>query len=96
MDLSCLDHLFYGGEGMGESTETQVNELLLSRGAKHKLKKGLGSTEVISVATVTYNNCNLLNSVGIPFAQVNCKIVNPDNDDECTYNQIGEICFSGP
>lgn len=94
MDLSCLNHIFYGGEGMSETTEAKVNELLLASGAKHKLKKGLGSTEVI--ATVTYDNCNLLNSVGIPFIKVNCKIINPDNGDECTYNQVGEICFSGP
>ncbi len=95
-DLSCLRHVFYGGEGMNEATETQVNDLILSRGAKYKLAKGLGSTEVVSAATVTYHDCNLLNSVGIPLVKVNCKIVNTDNDSECTYNQIGEICFSGP
>ncbi len=95
-DLSCLRHVFYGGEGMNEVAETQVNDLLLSRGAKYKLAKGLGSTEVVSAATVTYHDCNLLNSVGIPLVKLNCKIVNTDNDSECTYNQIGEICFSGP
>ncbi len=95
-DLSCLRYVFYGGEGMNEQVEESINELLLSRGAKYKLAKGLGSTEMVSAATASYQKCNLLGSVGIPLVKVNCKIVNTDNGNECTYNQIGEICFSGP
>lgn len=95
-DLSSLRHIFYGGEGMDRQTENEVNRLLLSRKAQFKLKKGLGSTEMVSAATVTYEDCNLLDSVGIPLVKVNCKIVDPETGLECTYDQTGEICFSGP
>lgn len=95
MDLSCLKHIFYGGDAMNEKKEAEVNELLASCGAKIKLKKGLGSTEMVSAATVTYDDCNMNGSVGVPLVKVNCKIVEPCTFDELTYNQEGEICFAG-
>lgn len=95
-DLSCLRHVFYGGEGMDEKIEENVNKLLLSRGAKYKLAKGLGSTEMVSAATAAYPDCNLLGSVGIPLVKVNCKIIEVDTENELACNQEGEICFSGP
>lgn len=95
-DLSCLCHVFYGGEGMNEKIEESVNNLLLSRGAKYKLAKGLGSTEMVSAATASYQECNLLGSVGIPLVKVNCKIVVPETGEEIACNKEGEICFSGP
>ena len=96
MDLSCLSHIYYGGEMMPKELEEKLDDLLLSRGAKHPLCKGLGSTEMTSVCTVTYDECNDTGSVGIPLVRVNCKIVEPETTKELTYGQEGEICFSGP
>ena len=96
VDFSCFRHVYYGGETMAAETEQALNALILSRGAENKLGKGLGSTEMVSSATLTVPNCNLPGSVGIPFVKVNCKIVEPDTTEELTYGQIGEICFTGP
>ncbi len=96
VDMSCLNHIYYGGYSMSEEKEQAVNELLLSCGARNKLCKGLGSTEMMSAATVTYDDCNSLECVGIPLVKTNCKIVVPYTDEECPYNVEGEICFSGP
>ena len=96
LDLSCLNHIYYGGETMSIEKETAINDLLLSRGAQNTLCKGLGSTEMISAATVSYDGCNLLGSVGIPLVKLNCKIVEPDTTRELSYGQEGEICFTGP
>ena len=95
-DLSCLGHLFYGGEGMDEKSERAVNDLLASCGVKNKLAKGLGSTEMVSAATAAYENCNLPGSVGVPLVKVNCKIVDVDTGEELSYDMEGEVCFSGP
>ena len=95
MDLSCLKYILYGGDAMNAKKEAEVNELFLSRGAQMPLRKGLGSTEMVSAATITYDDCNMPGSVGAPLVRVNCKIVEPDTFDELTYNQEGEICFSG-
>ena len=96
MDLSCLNHIYYGGEAMNIDTENAVNELLISRGARNKLCKGLGSTEMVSAATVTYDESNMLGSVGIPLVKVNCKTVNVETGEELACGEEGEICFSGP
>ena len=96
MDLSCLNHIYYGGEAMNLDTENAVNKLLISRGARNKLCKGLGSTEMMSAATVTYEESNLLGSVGIPLVKVNCKTVDVETGNELPYGEEGEICFSGP
>ena len=95
-DFSCLNHIYYGGEAMAVEKENRINELLLSCGARHKLSKGLGSTELISAATVAYDNCNILGSVGIPLIKMNCTTVEPDIITELKLGEVGEICFSGP
>lgn len=95
MDLSCLNHIFYGGEAMNPQKEQEINDFLLSRGARNIMGKGLGSTEMVSASTFTYEACNVMGSVGCPLVRVNCKIVEPETFDELPYNQIGEICFAG-
>lgn len=94
-DLSCLNHIYYGGEAMNTETEDTINKLILSRGARNKLCKGLGSTEMTSAATVTYEDSNLTGSVGIPLVKVNCKTVDVETGEELQYNEEGELCFAG-
>jgi long-chain acyl-CoA synthetase len=50
---------------------------------------------MVGGATVSYVGCNPPDSVGIPMAKTDCKIVAPGTTDELTYYQEGEICFSG-
>lgn len=95
MDLSCLRYIFYGGDAMNVKKEEEVNALLKSCGATMELRKGLGSTEMVSAATVTYDDCNMPGSVGAPLVKVNCKIVEPGAFDELPYDKEGEICFAG-
>ncbi len=95
-DLSCLRTLIYGGESMNAEMEDRINKLLSACGVKTKLRKGIGATEMSAGATLTYEGCNPPNSVGIPMSKTNCKIVAPDTTKELSYNQEGEICFSGP
>ena len=95
-DLSCLRTLIYGGESMNAVMEAEINKLLSTCGVKTKLRKGIGSTEMTAGATLTYEGCNPSNSVGIPMSKTNSKIVDPGTTNELSYNQEGEICFSGP
>ena len=96
MDLSCLTNSIYGGEAMNSDVEEEISELLLSRGAKKELCKGIGMTELVAGATFSFPEHNEKDSVGIPMVRVGCKIVNPTSQKECDYEQEGEICFSGP
>ena len=96
LDLSCLEQIYYGGEGMSVEKEAEISDLLLSCGAKTALCKGLGSTELVAGATQSFPDCNSLGSVGVPLGYTNCAIVDPETYEEKTYHQAGEICFSGP
>ena len=96
MDLSCLGHIYYGGEKMNAETEQKMNEFLISRGARFALAKGLGSTEMTSAVTVTYDAINLPESSGIPLVKNLCKIIDPETLQEMGYGEIGEICMAGP
>ena len=67
------------------------------------VSQSLGATEASCSMTNTFNNCNVLGSLGIPLIGLNAKIVkikNENDDDynnieEVGYDEIGEICFSG-
>ena len=95
-DMSSLRYLYYGGEAMSPETEEEVNHLLRLCGAKAKLRKGLGSTEMMAAATQTYEDVNMKGSAGIPLICVNQGIFEPETEAEVSYSEEGEICFSGP
>ena len=97
-DLSSLGFVFYGGEGMPKDKEEKVNEVLASCGAKVKLQKGLGMTELTSAATATFENVNATSTgiVGIPLAKMIVKAVDVDDGAEKIYGEEGELCITGP
>lgn len=95
-DLSQLKFLASGGEHMDLKTEKAVNSLLKHCGAKGGLIKGTGLTEMTCATTYSLPWRNPLGSVGSPLVKTNCKIVDTDNGEELSYNQEGEVCFSGP
>lgn len=95
-DLSRLKFLASGGEHMDLKTEEEVNSLLKRCGAKGGLIKGTGMTEMTCATTYSLPWRNPPGSVGSPLVKTNCKIVDTDTGEELTYNQEGEVCFSGP
>ena len=96
VDLSQLKFLASGGEHMDLKTEEKVNSLLKRCGAKGGLIKGTGMTEMTCATTYSLPWRNPPGSVGSPLVKTNCKIVDTDNGEELTYDQEGEVCFSGP
>ena len=95
-DLSSLNYMFYGGEGMTEEIEIKINDVLLKCGVKRKLQKGMGMTEATSATSVTYDFVNNYESVGIPFSKNICKTIDVDTGKENRYGEEGEICITGP
>lgn len=95
-DLSNLVYCFYGGDAMNPVSEAKVNDILISGGAKHKLGKGYGATEMTSAVTATFDECNEPGSIGIPLPKMICQIVDSETNEELGYGEEGEICFTGP
>lgn len=93
---SKLGFIVSGGEGLDVSTEEAINERLRQGGAKVELMKGTGMTELTSGVSNTYADCNVKGSVGIPYIMTNCRVVDVQTGEELSYNEEGELCFSGP
>jgi len=95
-DLKTLEIIATGGEAMDTATEAQVNMMLKVGGSPAELMKGYGMTESTSGIAGTYPECNDSGCVGIPFMLTNCRVVDVQTGEELSYNEEGEICFSGP
>lgn len=95
LDFSCLENIYYGGEAMEQDKKDAVDEVIKKGKGKVSLLCGFGMTELTSVATLCYPHCNYRGSSGIPIARLNCSIVNVDTNEELTYGNQGEVCFSG-
>ena len=95
IDLSFINYIVSGGGPMG-SDEKLFNEFLKERNSDKFITKGYGLTEATSSVTFTFEDCNENNSVGIPLVNTNIMIVQPGTTRELKYNELGEICASGP
>jgi long-chain acyl-CoA synthetase len=81
---------------MNIETLNTINEILMNGGAKRRISSGLGCTEIVSAALFTHEDCYFPGSAGLHMPWVNCRIVEPNTTEELSYNEDGEICFSGP
>ncbi len=95
IDMTCFKNLYSGGEKVDAMVEAKINRLLKQCGANTQVYNCVGATEMMAGATIIYDCCYTVGSVGIPMVKVDCKIVNPGSDEELTYGCEGEICFSG-
>ncbi len=76
-DMSCLKHLYSGGEKTDVQIEEKINRLLKQCGANTQVYSGIGATEMMAGATIIYDCCYAVGSVGIPMVKVDCKVVSP-------------------
>lgn len=95
-DLSFIIAPTVGGDAMDTSLERRSNEFLKNHGCNYPITKGYGMTEVTAGVAGTVVNNNEIGSVGIPFVKTIISIFNPENNEELKYNELGEICISGP
>lgn len=93
MNLSGLLTVGVGGEGMNVPLEESLNDFLFSTGSPARIQKGYGMTEVCATAVVEFKHAYKTGSVGIPLPQNVVCIYDSEGRQECTYNEIGEICM---
>lgn len=96
-DLSFLKTVIVGGDKMNLETEAAVNDFLKVHNSSCRVIKGYGLTEMSSNAVFPRcNECNKIGSVGTPLVRNNLKIINSESGEELAYNEVGEICLTGP
>ncbi len=93
MDLSCLQTIGMGGEGLNIPLEEGVNSFMTAHNSTARLRKGYGMTEVCATAATEFAYACKVGSVGIPLPENNFMIYDLDNNCECTYGKVGEICM---
>ena len=95
-DLSFIIAPTVGGDTMDPTLEIAANQFLKDHGCSYTVTKGYGMTEVSAGVTGTLDVLNEPGSVGPPFVKTVISIFDPETGDELQYNQMGEICISGP
>ncbi len=85
-----------GGDTMNVGLEDKLNGFLKERGCPNPISQGYGMSEVSSAATCYCNGNFKSLSVGYPLLYTTVSVFKPGTTEECTYNEEGEVCMTGP
>ena len=96
LDLSFLKTMGSGGDTMNEGLEKKLGKFMAQHKIRYPLAQGYGMSEVSAAASFCVNDIYKKGSVGIPSITTTISIFDPDTGEELGYNQIGEICITGP
>ena len=96
MDLSFLYTLASGGDSMNAGLEARLNAFRKEHNMRFPLAQGYGMSELSAAASFCVNDVYKEGSVGIPSLTVTAGIFDPETGKELGYNEIGEVCVTGP
>ena len=95
-----LSHLISAGAGCEAYNNNQLEraqKFLNDHNCKTRFTAGYGCSEAGSNMSLPMSAHPIGNgNVGIPMPLTTISIFQPNTEEECTYNQLGEICQSGP
>lgn len=95
-DLSFLKMSFSGADTLPKSLKEAFDAIVRKNGGKSELLEGYGLTEAVTAIMAQPMNNYREGSIGIPFPDMDVKIVDPKTNQELPYGQIGEIVINGP
>jgi long-chain acyl-CoA synthetase len=95
-DLSCLRGCFSGADSLPRVVKERFEEVVRGGGGNVKLLEGYGLTEavtgIMAMPLMEYRE----GSIGVPFPDMDAKIVKAGTTDELPVGEEGEICLKGP
>lgn len=98
-DLSFIEKAISGGTPTSPKDEEKINDFLISHGAKERLTKGHGLSELCGCGSYTLDGHNSLGSMGMPMPLNEYRIRNLSSGEiyDSNINGIeGEAYISGP
>lgn len=95
-DLSFLVTMGSGGDTMNEGLAEKLKQFMKEHNIKYPLAQGYGMSEVSAAASFCVNDIYKDGSVGIPSVTTTISVFDTETGKELGYNQIGEICITGP
>jgi long-chain acyl-CoA synthetase len=95
-DLSCLRACFSGADTLPRPVKERFEALVAARGGRVRLLEGYGLTEAVTAIMAMPVADYREGSIGIPFPDMEAKIVRYGTTDELPPGEEGEICIAGP
>ena len=95
-ELSCITNIISGGDTMNPELKKKIDAFLKKHGSSAKVRVGYGLTECTAANCLTTPTELRDGCIGIPFPDMECKIVKIGTHIETKPMEDGEICFSGP
>jgi long-chain acyl-CoA synthetase len=95
-DLSFLKLMISGGDSLSIELKHKIDNFLHDHNCNIQVREGYGLTENVSGTCLTPTNYYREGSIGIPYPDSYYKIVKMGTIEEVPYDEVGEICISGP
>ena len=95
-DLESVTAVICGGDALNQTLRDKVNEFLKSHGSNAKIRVGYGLTEGSGAVCLSPENAFADGIIGVPFPDMDFKIIKNDTFKELPAGEEGEICLSGP
>lgn len=95
-DLSSICNIGTGGDGMNNTLEENLNDILEKNHSNAKLSNGYGLSETTTSVCRGTESVIYFGSVGIPLSRVVISSFNLETYNENKFGEIGEICINTP
>jgi long-chain acyl-CoA synthetase len=95
-DLRCLKAAFCGADTLPRCIKERFESIIAKRGGCCQLREGYGLTEAVTAVMAMPLGEYRENSVGVPFPDMEAKIVRPGTTETRPPGEEGEICLHGP
>ncbi|MBI9086232.1 MAG: AMP-binding protein [Desulfobacterales bacterium] len=95
-DLSCITAAFSGADTLPRVVKERFEAVVRKQGGHSQLREGYGLTEAVTAIMAMPMSEYREGSVGIPFPDMDAKIVARGTTESLSPGEEGEICISGP
>jgi long-chain acyl-CoA synthetase len=95
-DLSCLRGAFVGADHLPRKVKETFEDIVRKSGGSLKLLEGYGLTEAVTAIMCMPLTEYRERSIGIPFPDMEAKIVRSGTVEEAPIGEEGELCVCGP
>ncbi len=95
-DLSCLKVCFSGADTLPRVVKERFEGIVNRQGGKVKLLEGYGLTEAVTGIMAMPMGEYREGSIGIPFPDMDAKIIRPGGLETADPGEEGELCLRGP
>ncbi|MBN2638052.1 MAG: AMP-binding protein [Bacteroidales bacterium] len=95
-NLSFLKAAFSGADTLPRVLKEEFDTVVKQNGGKANLLEGYGLTEAVTAIMAMPMDHYREGSIGIPFPDMDAKIVEPGTINEVKHGEVGEICINGP